>query len=134
MSNAGNLELEGQELVTEIANICSDAKGIDITILDVSKVFNLANHFIVVSGRSDRHVQGISNRLIDDLKDKQVKPLLVEGIEEGQWVLLDYNDVIVHVFYAPVREHYDIEGLWLKAQKLELHTSSQSGKIELIAA
>jgi ribosome-associated protein len=113
-------ELTPLELTTQIINACADAKGKDIAVLDVSKVFGLADYFIVVSGRSDRQVQGISNKVVDSLSRLGVHPAAREGLDEGQWVLLDYGDVIVHVFYEPARDHYDVESLWTKARRLEV--------------
>jgi len=117
---------------TAIVNACADAKGKDITVLDVAEVFNLSDHFIIVSGRSDRQVQGISNKIIETLSNLGAKPLSVEGLDDAHWVLLDFDDVIVHVFYEPVRKHYDLENLWMKARRLDLTT--KEGSIQLQAA
>ncbi|MFM1848142.1 MAG: ribosome silencing factor [Pseudomonadota bacterium] len=108
------------KLAKEIIAACEEAKGKDLTVLDVSKAFGLVDNFIIVSGRSDRQVQGITNRIIDAVEKSGQKPISVEGFEEGQWVLIDCADVVVHVFYEPVREHYDLESLWMNAQKVEL--------------
>ena len=105
-------------LVEEIVEACSDAKGIDTAVLDVSGAFDLSDYFVVVSGRSDRHVQGICNRISANLKDTNYRLLSLEGYDDGHWVLMDFGDVVVHVFYEPLRPHYDIEGLWLNATQL----------------
>jgi len=124
--------LSAYDKSTAIINACADAKGKDITVLDVAEVFNLSDHFIIVSGRSDRQVQGISNKILETLEKLGTKPLSVEGHDEAHWILLDYDDVIVHVFYEPVREHYDLENLWMKARRLDLTT--REGMIHLEAA
>ena len=119
--------------VTEcIIDACSEAKGRDISVLRVSQVFDLADYFVIDSGRSDRQVQGISNRVLESLEKIGVKPNSMEGFEEGQWVLLDIGDVIVHVFYEPLRRHYDIESLWRRAKKLEIVTDE--GRLNVNAA
>ena len=107
------------ELAGKIAGACMDAKGIDLTVLDVSEQSDIAKFFLIVSGRSDRQAQGIANRVVQVLSERGLSPESVEGYEEGHWILLDCEDVVVHVFYEPVRERYDLEGLWMKAKKLD---------------
>ena len=109
------------DLALKILNCCSEAKGKDLALLDVSSVFDLASFFIIVSARSDRQVQGISNRILSTLADQeQITPISRDGYEEGHWVLMDYGDVIVHIFYEPLREHYDLERLWKNAKSVPL--------------
>ena len=108
------------QLVKQIINSCTDAKGRDIVVLDVSKNFCVASYFVIVSGRSDRQVQGISNRILNDLANTGYKPFSIDGLEQGHWVLLDCDDVIVHVFYEPIRQHYNLESLWATAKKLNI--------------
>jgi len=98
--------------LTELVRACEDGKGIDIKTFDVRKRFGLADSFIVVSGRSDRHVQGIAYRLMKLFEDRGLEPYSVQGLEQGQWVVVDASDVIVHIFYEPLRAHYDLDGLW----------------------
>lgn len=105
-------------LAQEVYEACMGAKGLDVTLLDVSDVFDLADYFVVVSGRSDRHVQGICNRVGAAMKGTDADIISLEGFDDGHWVLMDYGDVVVHVFYEPLRDHYDIEGLWLKAKRV----------------
>jgi ribosome-associated protein len=109
------------DLALKILNSCSEAKGKDLTLLDVSNVFDLASFFVIVSARSDRQVQGISNRIMANLAhDENIHPISRDGYDEGHWVLMDYGDVIVHIFYEPMREHYDLERLWKNAKSLPL--------------
>lgn len=108
------------KLASTILKACVDSKGIDLTLLDVSKAFGLSDYFIVVSGRSDRHVQGLVNRVINSLSENGEEPIGVEGFENGHWVIVDCGDVVLHAFYEPVRETYDIEGLWADATKIEV--------------
>ena len=122
------------EITKDIINACMDAKGKDINVLDVSKVFGMSDYFIVVSGRSDRQVQGISNRILETLEKNGHTPVSVEGFEDGQWVLIDCGDIVAHVFYEPMRSHYDIESLWFKAQRLDLKKHFKLGPKTLQAA
>ena len=75
----------------EIHEACMDAKGLDVSLLDVSEVFDLADYFLVVSGRSDRHVQGICNRIAAALKGTDAELISLEGFDDGHWVLMDYG-------------------------------------------
>lgn len=105
------------ELAEQIATACSDAKGQDILVLKVSEIFDLADYFVIVSARSDRQAQGITNKILETLTRSHIKPLSISGLEDGQWVLIDCDDIVVHVFYEPQRLHYDLESLWYKAEK-----------------
>lgn len=122
------------EVTRDIINACMEAKGKDISVLDVSKIFGASDYFIVVSGRSDRQVQGISNRVLEALEKHGIKPTSIEGFEEGQWVLIDCGDVVAHIFYEPVRSHYDLENLWFKAPRLDLRKHFKVGPRALEAA
>ena len=92
-----------------------DRKAQEPVILEVKGLSSLGDYFIICSGGSKRHVQGLAQHLQEALAGLGVKPLGVEGLEEGHWVLLDYNDVVIHLFIKPLREFYDLEGLWLEA-------------------
>jgi len=110
----------GQGLVAEIVKACSDAKGRRICVLDVKELVGVCDHFIIVSGRSDRQVLGFCSKILRNLEARHVKPEAVEGLDKAHWVLLDFGDVVVHVFYETVREHYDLEGLWSKAKRFDV--------------
>ena len=107
-------------LAKRIVEACEEVKGNEVVVLDVASVADFADYFIVASGRPDRQVQGITNRVIEELAKLGIRPLSVEGYEEGQWVLIDCGDVVAHVFYEPVRSTYDIESLWMRARRLDL--------------
>ena len=97
-------------------------KAMNLVALDVHELTSFADIFIICSGRSNRQVNAIAEHIQIDLKKHKIKPLSVEGVGDGQWVLLDYGHVIIHVFYEPVREFYDLEGLWLDAKRIETPT------------
>lgn len=94
-------------------------KAIGLVILEVRELTSIADAFIICSGRSNRQVSAIAEYIQVDLKKHGIKPLSVEGIKEGHWVLLDYGHVIIHVFYEPVRNFYDLEGLWVDAERIQ---------------
>ncbi len=104
----------------DIIAASGEARARNVVVLDTSKTFILASYFIIVSGRSDRHVQGIANRVMATLEKKGVRPLSVDGLETGHWVLIDFEDIVLHIFYEPVREVYDIEGLWATSPRIDI--------------
>ncbi|MBW1933858.1 MAG: ribosome silencing factor, partial [Deltaproteobacteria bacterium] len=94
--------------------------GEQVVILDMRGFSSLADFFIISQGRSTKHVQGIANKLRKNLRKKGTKCRGVEGEKEGKWILMDYGDVIVHLFYEPIRDFYDLEGLWSEVPKIIL--------------
>jgi len=90
----------------------------DLVILDMRGLTSVADIFIICSGRSNRQVIAIADFIQLDLKNKGIRLLSVEGKQEGHWVLLDYGHVILHVFYEPLREFYDLESLWVDAKRI----------------
>ena len=107
----------------------SAKKALNLVVLDVAELTSIADVFIICSGRSNRQVKAIADSIVVNLKKHKIKPLSVEGTREGHWVLLDYGHVIIHVFYEPVREFFDLEGLWVDARRITTPRmkKSQSG-------
>ena len=103
-----------------ISQFALEKKASDLILIEVRDVTSIADYFIICSGRSDRQVQSIARGLDENLGNMGISPLSIEGLTRGQWVLMDFSDVIVHVFYQPVREFYDLEGLWAHAPRVEL--------------
>jgi len=95
-------------------------KARDLLLLDVRELTTLADVFMLCSGRSNRQVSAIADHIRRFLKDHGIRPLYVEGMKEGHWVLLDYGQVVIHVFYEPVRQFYDLESLWADARPLSI--------------
>ena len=96
----------------------SEKKALNLIVLDVRDLTSIADVFIICSGRSNRQVNAIADSIVAKLKKHKIKPLSVEGTGEGHWVLLDYGHVVIHVFYEPVREFFDLEGLWTDAKRI----------------
>ena len=94
----------------------------NLVLLDLRGLSSVADFFIICSGRSNRQVSAIADFIQMDLKGKGIRPLSVEGKKEGHWVLLDYGHVILHVFYDPMRDFYDLESLWIDAQRINIDT------------
>lgn len=95
-----------------------DKKAEDVVVIDVAKQTSLANYFIVLHGNSDPHVRAIANHITDVLESKKVRRLRVEGMDNGQWILLDFGSVIVHIFLNETRQFYSLERLWGEAPRI----------------
>jgi ribosome-associated protein len=96
-----------------------EKKAFDLVLLDLNNISSFTEYFLICSGRSDRQVQAIARSIDENLKKKGIYSLGVEGFEKGKWILMDYGDVVVHVFLEPVRKFYDLEGLWLDAPRVD---------------
>jgi ribosome-associated protein len=92
-------------------------KGVETLVLEVTQFCSFADFFILCSGGSRRHVLALAQHVEETLAQSGVKPLGVEGKEEGQWVLMDYNTVLIHIFLEPLREFYNLEDLWSEVPK-----------------
>ncbi len=112
--------IDGKERLLLCINASLKRKAKNLTILNVKELSSFADYFIVCSGTSDRQVQSIAASIRENLKEYGVIPLGIEGERLGKWVLMDYEDVIIHVFYEPIREFYDIERLWPDAPRMEV--------------
>jgi len=94
-------------------------KGTDLVLLDVESRFFLSDVFVIADGGSQRHVQALADHMEERLKELcDVKPLRVEGRDEAEWVLIDYGDIIVHIFQRAAREYYSLERLWGDAPRV----------------
>ena len=110
------------------AGAAEDKLAENLVILDVSEVTDFTQYFIIASGTSDRQVQAIADNIQDKMKENKVLPVGIEGYNEGKWVLMDYDDVIIHIFYEPMRALYDLERLWHDAKKVRRRKSATAGK------
>jgi ribosome-associated protein len=97
-------------------------KGMEPVVLEVTAFCSFADFFILCSGGSHRHVLALAQHVEEALAQAGVKPLGVEGLEEGQWVLMDFNTVVVHIFMQPLREFYNLEDLWSEVPKTQIDT------------
>ena len=95
-----------------------DKKAEGLVVLDVRGLTSIADAFVICSGRSNRQVSAIADHIEQFLKKQGIRPLGVEGKGDGHWVLMDYGNVIIHVFYSETRAFYDLEGLWVDAKPI----------------
>ena len=112
------MSLEPARLAEEIARVAGDAKAIDLVELDLRDVLGYTDYFVISSGNTDRQTKAIHDRIHQGLKNEHgLLPRRVEGLAEARWILMDYLDVVVHVFTPEAREFYRLEQLWGEAPK-----------------
>jgi ribosome-associated protein len=111
---------EGLDGAMRALSLALDKKALEPVLLDVRGLCSYCNYQLVVSGRSDRQVDAISDGIVVGLKVEDLRPLGAEAARSGQWSLLDYGDFVVHVFLHSAREHYDLEGLWNDAPRVPI--------------
>ena len=104
---------------------CVERKAADGVVLDLRKLSDATDHFVVVSGTSDTHVRAIAEHVLEELRDRGVRAHHIEGLASGRWVLLDFVDFVVHVFHPALREFYQLEGLWSDAPQHPVETGEE---------
>lgn len=120
--------MKTEERALQCAEYALDKKAFNAKLLQVKEISSLTDYILIVSGRSDRQVQAIAEGVRLDMKQNhEIEPIAVEGLKEGRWVLIDYGDVMVHAFQEPIREFYDLEGLWREAAEVDLGHLDESG-------
>jgi len=97
-----------------------DKKAVDLIALDLRKAAGFADHFVICSGQNARQVRAIADAVIDALEAQGARPAHVEGYERSEWILIDYFDLIVHVFAPETRLFYGLERLWGNAERVEI--------------
>jgi ribosome-associated protein len=112
--------LSAEEKAALTSRIAADKKAMDVVVLDMRDASSITDYFLICSGGSERQVQAIADAIDDQLAQSGMASLGVEGYREGRWILMDYGDVIVHVFSQETRDFYDLERLWANAPKIDL--------------
>jgi ribosome-associated protein len=92
-----------------------DKKAWDPVVIDVRELTSIADYFVICEGETDRQVRAIADGMVDAAKEKQLKPMAVDGYQDATWILLDFDSVLAHVFLPGERSYYDLEGLWAPA-------------------
>jgi ribosome silencing factor RsfS/YbeB/iojap len=101
-----------QSLKTVVIDALADMKALEVKVLDVRGLTDIADFMVIASGTSDRHVRSVAQRVVERTKESGFRPHGVEGQQDGDWVLIDLNEMIVHVMLPRVREFYGLEKLW----------------------
>lgn len=98
--------------------VASDHLGSDIALLDISEVSDFTDFFVIVTGETSRHLEAVASDVTRSLRKKKVRPLHREGTGQGGWILVDYGDVVLHVFDRETRERYALERLWSRGREI----------------
>ena len=100
--------------------IIKERKAIDPVMLEVGQLTSISDYFLIASGSSSRQVQAVTRHLRRRMREEGFRAYGIEGEQEGHWVLMDYGDVVIHLFYQPNREFFDLESLWIETPRVNL--------------
>lgn len=117
---ATEVQAELDDRILTVLRAAAEKKAIEIVVLDLREVASFTDYFVITSGTNERQVQAISDEVFERLKKAGTSAARVEGRQTAEWILLDYGDLIVHVFDDKARRFYDLERLWREAKRLEL--------------
>ena len=116
-------QLSPEDMVAAIADLAADRKALDIVQLDLRGMIGYADYFVICTGRTDRQTRAIHDAIHEGMKARGILPRRVEGLSEARWILMDYLDVVVHVFTPDTREYYRLEQLWGEAPSLAVEVA-----------
>lgn len=116
------MNISAFDLAAAAVRSASARKAEDIVLLDLSRVSTFCDRFMICHGTNRRQVRAIAEGIVDDLRRDGQKPIGVEGLDASRWVLIDYGDLVIHVFDEPMRGFYDLDALWGDAPRLPLET------------
>ncbi len=105
-------------------------KAKDVVIMKLADLTDIADYFLLASGTSERHVRTIADSVETGMGQQGIKPYSVEGYRGGRWVIIDYRNIIVHVFLESLRELYDLESLWIEAKKYRIENEKKHAEVE----
>ena len=115
------MPLKSKDLAIQAAKAALEKKALDVTVLDLSGLTVIADYFVICSGESTTQVKAVAEFIEQEFANKRVKPLGIEGVAHSHWILLDYGDVIIHVFEKETRAYYNLEKLWMDAKVVEIN-------------
>jgi len=107
-------------MAVEAGKLALEKKAKDVVVLNLTGLTDIADYFLITGGSSERHVKTISDAIEMGMKANDIRPLSIEGYDDGRWIIMDYGHTIVHVFLDELRELYDLESLWIEAKRQTL--------------
>lgn len=116
--------------LNRVAQAIYDKKGFNILVIDVKDICTMTDAFIIAEGTVDRHVKALGQTIMDDLAKENIHPLHAEGLQEGDWVVLDYGDFIIHLFIPELREKYALEKLWNKGKIVDVKINTDKPEMK----
>lgn len=122
--------MKSEQIKQEVVEAIENVKGQDISVIDIADISNFADYMVVVSGTSDTHVKALAREASDSLRTKGVIPINEDGADVGEWVLVDFGDVVLHVMRPEVREYYDLEKLWDEDVRMMVEKHRQNNEDE----
>ena len=120
-------QISSDEKARRAQSALVDGRAADPVLLDMRAVTLITDYFLICHGTSNVHIRGLADAVTEALKEADLRPYGTEGYEEGSWVLIDYGDLIVHIFAEEEREFYDLERLWSDASRVASPATSQNG-------
>jgi ribosome-associated protein len=123
--------MDVERLKDLIIKLLEDKKGEEILPIDLRKKVDFADYFLLCSAHSTKHAQGLADYVTLELEKIGIIPLSVEGMEQGNWIVLDYGSIVVHIFYEPIRRLYNLEELWLDLPQRRVKRLSQEQRDSL---
>jgi ribosome-associated protein len=111
--------LDSRKLAKRCRDIALDKKALEPLILDVRKISTVTDYFLICSGTSEPHLKAIADEISRRLRDEGVRALHHDGYPQSRWVVMDYGDVMIHIFHPELREHYGLEHLWGDAKRVK---------------
>lgn len=119
-----HMTMDSKDLIQKISQVICDKKGFNILALEVGHFSSVTDYLIIAEGNVERHVMAIAQTIVSELRDQYgIRPHHVEGLHSGEWVLIDYSDILIHLFMPGLREKFQLETLWSDAKIVELNLS-----------
>lgn len=109
-----------RELAQNIAKAIDDKKGVDIQILNLQGITEITDYFVIATGNNTAHIRSIADFIEEKTKIKDINPIRKQGYDEAQWIVMDYGDIIVHLFREETRKYYELEKFWRNAELVEV--------------
>lgn len=125
------MNLTSKEKALKIAKLLDDKKALDIKILELKDLTIITDYFVICSAESTTQVKAFTEHIEEQMEREGFKPFSIEGFNYAHWVLLDYGDVIVHIFLEETRHYYDLERLWLDAPRIPFQTSIEDKNLAM---